>query len=321
MSYVFDFDREIARLREAFPEAEKMTFIDAARPDAEEAALKWRYGPAGRPPEPDPAATGIAKTLQDLHAAHARIFEMRLKQALKSPCTFQSAGRGRLIIVNSGIAPHVLGLGDTGKTAWFSLYHETAHALQPAPDAPADSTVNEQLPRNIKAIQSGETVADGFAALEGLRLGILTPDDIEKISQKRAFGALVLADLHHLTSMTLDLIAQDWRDGKAATSSPAESAALAKAYGARGALTSSDIKAQKKAFARFVSKNMATAFTLVVNFDEDPRKNAPVRAALHAHFTKVAAKKPLLDRLFPPAEPRLETRLAAKIAKAMEAAP
>ncbi len=187
-SYVFDFETEVARARSMFPkEAANIFFLNVGS------------GPKER--------EEICRHITRIYEANGCVIndELKLKLGIIALDLYLKArngggaySKGHHGVLALDTEKSYLGL-PRDKDAFARFYHEFAHLAVRGGSNPLD------MPKEYDAVlkNAAENVADTFALMIGLHLGVLDTEDVAFCAAMRSFRGMMYDDLVHLTSPNL----------------------------------------------------------------------------------------------------------------------
>jgi len=230
MSYVFDFNAEVARARAEYPEATKGVPMFLLPEQAGELSrfLTERNGPRWEAlwtatvhdfhefveNHDDPLPVKVAK-LRVIEGPDKDIAQIEEFIRLVEDVELEAANTGSCVFPGNPYRPAmVIVKPETGsildnphKTAFYHFWHELGHIVVPGASG-GRNPVSEGEPGywdNIALTRGQEERADVFSLLQGLRRGILDREDVRDVSDNRLYGLLYKGEDHY-TSPVVDTI-------------------------------------------------------------------------------------------------------------------
>lgn len=237
----FDFDAEVTRIRNDFPEETKdVTFIDISAPGAAEKVRRWVCGHSelhrvfldlayteaeeeekveiarmASLPFPE-FLTALEEFDPEAKEMLEKLVEEEIAEYLKgSTARFSYKTTEKKLVIVQTISDRRLGFS-AEKSPYFSLYHELGHiiiGLSGPFDALEALAAKPSEERQISEKRNSENGADTFALLYGLRNSVFDAQDLPTLGKERAVNA-ICGDIWHFTSEAIDdVISQINTDG------------------------------------------------------------------------------------------------------------
>lgn len=292
--YIFDFQEEINRLRTDFPkESAKVTFVDLAALPALAEVKEWLAQKSGM------AANGSFATPEALGAAVDQLAaRLVFQNGTGFSCAFLGKDGPALVAAPSYTTRNALGFGDRHKEAIFTLYHEFGHAVvEGAAYDDIRSAPKDPLAK-AHADKAQEDRADSLAAMMCISRGILTPDEVRGLAERRALQSLFTKDLAHMTTEALARVALRAESADFISLSPPELRALADAHARDCARDIGALRAVEKTFSKFAQEQEHIFRHVRLKMSRETHGGAldvvaqdkPAQDSLHRHFSSPLKK-------------------------------